>query len=208
MLSLSPYTFNTSSSYSFLTMKTNPKSDVMPPPPYLCATYHWEPSGLLAKRQAHLPPSHRLKDKCLLLLEAPLPTRSLLEPSVIMQTRCSDTGTCATLILAPRPLLAPSHRASLQPSSEPLGCQGQALHPRVSSESFSFSLVPDPLFTSSMLSASSRFQCYQQANDFHIPFFIPNLCLELHTRYIRYESTKSFEGYTLRADSRAPTISF
>lgn len=36
-------------------MKTNPKSDVMPPPPYLCATYHWEPSGLLAKSQAHLP---------------------------------------------------------------------------------------------------------------------------------------------------------
>lgn len=48
------YTFNTSSSCSCLTVRTNPKSNVMPHS-YVCATTHWEPSGLLAESQAHLP---------------------------------------------------------------------------------------------------------------------------------------------------------
>lgn len=46
--------FNTSPSCSLLTVKTNHKV-LWYPTPISYAVYHWEPSGLLAKSQAHLP---------------------------------------------------------------------------------------------------------------------------------------------------------
>lgn len=129
------------------------------PTPIFCATYHWEPSGLLAKSQAHLPPSHLLKDKCLLFLAVPPPTRSQLEPSVIIQMLSSKL-TKTSFLRHPSLLLIPvpnSHfssspnilstgfpPATLRTFTLPLGCQGQTLHPRVSSESFLFFLSPWP----------------------------------------------------------------